>query len=124
MKLLKRIITLALLVVVLTTIITLLILHFIGTKTDRRHSFQKGDGSFEKTIEFNSDPSAIFYKLDSSPLAKELERLDRRKLTASQVMNFALKPEVVKEYKKNEVDVGVSDLVPLNRPVPDSRPAG
>ena len=123
MKLVKRLIALILLVVVLSTIITLLVLHFFGKKMDRRHSFEKA-GSFEQTVEFNSDPSAIFYKLDNSPLAQELGRLDRRKLTPSLVMNFALKPEVVKEYKKNEVDVGISDLVPLNRPVPDSRPAG
>ena len=124
MKLIKRLIALILITFVLTTVITFLILHFFWKKIDRRHSFGQSSGSFDQTIKFNSDPSAVFYKLDNSPLAQELGRLDRRKLTESQVLNFALKPEVVKEYKKNEVDVGISDLVPLNRPVPDSRPTG
>lgn len=124
MKLLKRLIALGLITIVLSTLITLLILHFFWNKHDRRHSFERNTGSFKRTIEFNSHPSAIFYKLDKSPLATELSQLDRRKLDESVVINFALKPEVISAFKKHEVDVGISDLVPLNRPVPDSRPKG
>ena len=124
MKLLKRLIALGLITVVLSALITFLILHLIDKKRDGRHTFQRNTGSLQDVIAFNSDPSAIFYTLDTSPLAPELRRLDRRKLNEGLAINFAMKPEVIDAFRKHEVDVGVSDLIPLNRPVPDSRPNG
>ena len=124
MKLLKRLIALGLLTVVLSTLITFLLLYLFEKKHDGRHSFERNTGSLTELIRYNADPSAVFYKLDTSPLARELGRLDRRKLDEGLVMQFAMKPEVINAFKNHEIDVGLSDLIPLNRPVPDSRPKG
>lgn len=89
-----------------------------------------GQEKFLATNEFdilahNAKSSSIFYKLyDKSPLYEIESQLARSKLSGTDLRKFLLNENVIGLHKKHGVNVGLSDLIPLNRPVPDSRPTG
>lgn len=76
-------------------------------------------------LSFNSNPHAKFYDLyDKSPLYSLLNKIDRHNINGRTLTFYLESQEVGELRKKHNVNVGLSDLLPLNRPVPDSRPDG
>ncbi|KAL4227368.1 hypothetical protein ACF0H5_012811 [Mactra antiquata] len=123
MKIWARYVLFFVLVTLLTIFVTYLLYKHVKFKYGKvRLSFTDG---LNEAVSFNANPAAVFYKLyEQSPLYDELHRLNRNSISGDLVRNFLLKQECVDNRQKHGINVGLSDLVPLNRPVPDSRPSG
>jgi len=80
---------------------------------------------FSDTMEFNRNPKAIFYDLyKKSSLYSRLKDVDRATLTDERVEHILEDGVVMDHAKSYQINVAFSDLIPINRPVPDSRPSG
>ncbi|XP_052792360.1 polypeptide N-acetylgalactosaminyltransferase 14-like [Mya arenaria] len=82
-------------------------------------------GVFSDAMTFNRNPNAIFYDLyEHSPLYNILKDVDRSTLTDYRTEEVLDSDLVTESQRKHGINVALSDLLPLNRPVPDSRPSG
>lgn len=122
MKIWKRYLLFGIVVAILTFITTFYLYRHVKLKYGYKAQFKD---KLDDILSFNSDPSAIFYGLyEHSPLYNDLKELDRRTITGSGARDFLMKPKASLNYKAHGINVGISDLVPLNREIPDSRPDG
>jgi hypothetical protein len=108
------------------TVITFISTFYLYRHVKFKYSYksQLAD-KLDKILAFNTNPSAIFYDLyERSPLYSDLKELDRKAITNDNAREFLMKPNTALNYKTHGINVGLSDLVALNREVPDSRPYG
>jgi len=127
MKIWKRYTVALLVTTVLTTLFTFFVYKHVKLKlkySSHKHIYYP-DMSLLEELAFNSNPAAKFYDLyDRSPLYDVLSELDRRAINGRSLTHFLERRDVIELHRKHNLNVGLSDLLPLNRPIPDSRPDG
>lgn len=122
MKIWKRYILFGLFTAVLTSLVTFILYRHVKLKYGYRSRFSD---RLDEILAFNSNPAAIFYHLyERYPLYRYLHNLNPRTISNMAVKDLLQKPESVENYRKHAINVALSDIIPLNRPVPDSRPPG
>lgn len=124
MKMWKRYLFVLAVTSVLTMIFTFLIYKHVKLKFRNSHR-HPSSADLSDGLSFNTNPEAKFYDLyDKSPLYDILSTLDRRKINTRDFNKFLDRSDVTELHRRHNLNVGLSDLLPLNRPVPDSRPDG
>lgn len=122
MKIWKRYIIFGIFTVILTSLVTFILYRHVKLKYGYKSRFHD---NLDEILAFNSNSVAIFYHLyERSPLYEHLKNLDRKTVSSEEVRNFMDLPESITNHRKHVINVALSDLLPLNRPVPDSRPSG
>lgn len=124
MKTWKRYVLVLVITSVLTTFLTFLVYKHVKLKfASKKHIYDPANLQME--LLYNGNPSAKFYDLyDKSPLYDALGDLDRRAINGRTLTSFLQRQDVTALQRKHNLNVGLSDLLPLNRPIPDSRPDG
>ncbi|KAH3814979.1 polypeptide N-acetylgalactosaminyltransferase 13-like [Dreissena polymorpha] len=127
MKIWKRYAIIITLVACVTLYVTYIAFKHVKLKYGGRK--YSGSGSiFSDSVEFNRNPKAIFYDLYAhSPFYEILKDTVLSKLTdyrIKEILNNPAYPQIEELHTQSRIDVLLSDLLPVNRPIPDSRPPG
>lgn len=123
MHILRRYIVLATVTFLVTTAVAVYLYRHVKLKPVSHRS--SPSTSIDSSLTFNSNPSAIFSDIyDKQTSYDLLSTVDRRQINPADAMHILEAPLAVELYRQHMINVVLSDLVPINRPVPDSKPTG
>ena len=125
MKLYRRYIIVTCFVAIFVCAMTFYVYNKVKLKLTGLHAFQLTKEEYNDALSSNSNSDAIFYEVyEKSRLSDVLKGLDRKHVNDAIIRNFLSKPEAIELFQKLAINVAFSDIIPLNRHIPDSRPRG